>query len=44
MVPQFDRKTQTIKAWKVTNSLQSRRAMAQMVMDRFKELRSDVAS
>lgn len=38
MQPQFNRKTQQISGYRVTNSLQTRRAMAQMMLERFKQL------
>ena len=38
MLPVYDRKAGKIKTWKVTNSLQTRRIMAQMMIDRFKQL------
>lgn len=43
MSPQFDRKTQKIKGYRVTNSLQTRRAMAQMMIDRFKDVTASKA-
>jgi hypothetical protein len=38
MLPQFDRRTEKVKGYKLTNTLQSRRAMAQAMHDRFAEL------
>jgi hypothetical protein len=43
-LPTFDTKTQRVKGYKVTNTLQSRRAMAQMMLDRFKTMSGSAAS
>jgi hypothetical protein len=43
-LPSFDTKTQKINGYKVTNTLQSRRAMSQMMLDRFKTMSGSTSS